>query len=251
MKRPGPPRRNYELNLTMRCQAHCTNCNRLCNLLPDRTEDLSYEQVRHFWNEIARLKKEGVVLVHLLKLIGGEPTMHPEFPRILALCLLARENGLVETVRVVTNGVGNPQSTLRQNGDTWKRWKPSKKRHLPFLWSPKDLGIPTKGPCRMATGCGANLDVYGWLPCGAATGLVRLFQRPDLYRDEIPTKPWGMEDLCVHCIFSLPFDQWEEHLQFVGHTDDKHRTPTPTFAKGLEAIKAGWDMAKYKKRWGE
>jgi hypothetical protein len=55
--------------------------------------------------------------------------------------------------------------------------------------------------------CGYSLDVRGWLPCSAAIAIARLFNLEHLYKPldgPLPTKIWGMDELCQDCIHGVP-----------------------------------------------
>ena len=168
---------NLELNLTLRCQLQCPNCNRLCHLFPDRgeEEDMTVEQVLRFCNQLAN----SPVKVKRLKLLGGEPLLHPEFPEVYHHLLAAVEEGLIGKIKIESNHV-LPKPDVPEHPKVHWAGKPQhRKRHLPVLWSPRDMGYTTKGPCVMPRICGPILDAYGYSLCSAvqAVGPGRLVPR--------------------------------------------------------------------------
>ena len=192
-----------ELNINYDCNLRCKNCNRLCHLLR-LDEPMTVDQIRLF---IRKLEEENKHIVRV-KVVGGEPTIHPDFLQICKLLSDAFLDGFIGKIAVNTNGI-NPKYRLDAPlypGIHWKVSPPSRKGHRPVLWSPKDLGLDTFGPCAMPKRCGFSLDSKGWLPCSAAPAIVRVFNLEYLYRPldgPLPPEIWGLEELCGHCIFSV------------------------------------------------
>jgi len=195
---------SIELNVTLACNARCRCCDRLCDKFPERTEHMEVCQVERFLTE-ARLAG-GVSKVRVL---GGEPTLHPQIDAIMRLLVDAIHDGTVGAVEVNTNTIS---PTWKAHRDAcldpkvrWDRSPPNRKHHLPFLWAPKDLGFATTGPCRHPVQCGFSLDSLGWLPCSPAIAITRLFFGGRHYRQAMPDgTAWGCEDLCPLCIYSMP-----------------------------------------------
>jgi len=108
-----------------------------------------------------------------------------------------------------------------------------KKKHLPVLWSPEDLGLKSKGPCSMVSRCGISLDKYGYLPCSSAIMIARVFKLTHLYKRELPGKAWGMEELCRHCVFGLPDDWCRENVKPLSECKGEFVEPTKSWRKAL------------------
>jgi hypothetical protein len=197
----GKKRVKVELNMTMRCNLRCFGCNRMCNRYTDRTEDMTTAQIQRFLDQARDTQP-----VHLVKMVGGEPLLHPQFPEIFWMLVDAIDKGIIQGVKVNSNGtVPRPPGIPRFTpGVRWIGKPPRKKRHAPYLWSPLDLGIKNRGgPCSMPRRCGFSLDMYGWLPCSAAIQIVRMNHWEHLYRDTIPSEVWAMDQLCPNCIHVL------------------------------------------------
>lgn len=222
---------NLELNITLRCNLFCVNCNRLCHIYRDRTDDMSIPQIEKF---IEQARNGGGV--QRLKIIGGEPLMHPNFVEIYNLLVDAAEEGVIKSVIVETNKTLNRPDGLKPSKLTkWQGTLQRKKRHLPILWSPKDLGVQTHYPCRQISRCGFSLDKYGYLPCSLSIMMVRIFKMTHLYRYEFPTQPWGLDELCPICIFSMD-KTWRSHYSQIHlwqHTE-QDKTPTESYKKALD-----------------
>jgi len=221
-----------ELNISYNCNLKCLNCNRLCDKLK-LDEDMTVEQVKLFLQKLQEEKKH----LSRIKVVGGEPTQHPDFVAICALLSYAVKSGLIGKVVVNTNGI-NPPYNLENPffpGVFWKVSKPSKKAHRPFLWSPKDMGLETFGPCSMPRVCGYSLDSRGWLPCSSAPAIVRVFGLEHLYKPldgPLPGVIWGMEELCPHCIFSVN-EEYIRGKSFIT-TPQEWKQPTETWERLLK-----------------
>tara|TARA_Y100000310_G_scaffold342397_1_gene445490 strand:- start:1582 stop:2310 length:729 start_codon:yes stop_codon:yes gene_type:complete len=230
---------NYELNITLRCNLRCPNCNRLCNLYPDRTataEDMTTAQIE---KSIGQLRDSTTTKAKRIKIVGGEPTLHPRLPSILKILAAAIDEGLIQKVKIDSNKTLPRPATIEHPAIRWSGRKPSRKKHLPFLWSPADMGFKTIGPCRMPFICGPSLDKYGWLPCSSAIAIVRVFGMPGIYRDALPSGPWAMKELCRHCIWSMD-DMWcNDNVIPLSETKLRHLTPTESWAKALMDYRGG------------
>ena len=223
---------NFELNVTLRCNLRCANCNRLCHLRPAWAEDsdVPLEQVRRFVDHL----RTGPVQAKRVKIAGGEPMMHHDLTGVLAILLAGVEEGLIQKIKVDSNGtlarpaIAHP--ALRFSGR-----RPNHKAHLPTLWSPTDLGLPTSFPCSMPRRCGVSLDNRGYLPCSAAISIVRTMRLPGLYRDR-PDEAgcWDFARLCPHCVFAAPEAWRKAHCKPLNRITAGEKLPTPTWATYLQ-----------------
>lgn len=224
-----------ELNVTLRCNQRCPNCNRCCNLFPHRTDDMTAGQIVNF---LAQLRFSDL-RVKRVKVVGGEPLLHPEFPLIWDLLELGVNEGLIRSVKVDTNGTlpipaVHPHPRMRIGG-----CPPRRKRHIPYLWSPVDLGYTVNGnACRMPYRCGMSLDNRGWLPCSAAIMIARGFGLEHLYRQTVPDRTWGLDELCRHCIHAMPREWKDAHCQPLSRIITEEKTPTVSWRAALERL--GW-----------
>ena len=218
-----------EMQLTYRCNLKCRMCNRLCDKFP-LDDDMTVGQVETF---VRKLEEERRTIVRI-KLVGGEPTLHPDFLTICELLSAAVQKGLVGKVAVNSNGLTQSQFTKPlPPGVNWKLSPAKNKRHRPYLWSPKDLGLVGRGPCKMPRICGFSLDVKGWLPCSGGVAIARLFGHEHLYRPldgPLPTKEWGMAELCQDCIHGID-DFFATDFKSMPVEWDK---PSPRWAEAME-----------------
>ena len=195
-----------ELHITLKCNLKCNNCNRLCNLYPEREEHMSPEQVEHFLSQVDYVGK--------MKVLGGEPLLNPQFDDIFDILVENVKKKKLGYVKFETNGtIKIDKSKVGINGIKWQGTTQPRKRHNPSTWAPNDLNIPardmTKEACGIIRFCGFSLDNYGYLPCGNAVMIARLFGLTHLYKRDYPGgKPWGLDELCKHCFVAMDSDKW-------------------------------------------
>ena len=84
-----------EYNLTEHCNLSCAGCDHSSPLLPKKFAD-----VAQFQRDLSVLSQ----VMHLgeLKLLGGEPLMHPDLPQLLRY---SRASGIADEITIVTNGL--------------------------------------------------------------------------------------------------------------------------------------------------
>jgi MoaA/NifB/PqqE/SkfB family radical SAM enzyme len=88
-------RRAVEYNLTEHCNLKCANCDHNSPHAPS-----AFASVEEFRDTFSKLAQ--VLTLKELKLVGGEPLLHPELLRFLDV---AREIGIAQILTVITNGV--------------------------------------------------------------------------------------------------------------------------------------------------
>lgn len=234
-----------ELNLTLACNHACPACNRLCDRFPKRTAHMDVKQIHRMIAQCRSAQLTGLATVKRLKVVGGEPLLHPDYPEIHALLCTAANEGVFQSVKIQSNGLlplPKGLATSPRVGFSGKSFR--KRGHLP-IWAPEDKGAESAPGCMMIRRCGASLDAFGWLPCSAAIAIVGVFGLEYLYRDELPIGPWGLDELCRHCACSAPMEWQEEHTKLFTDMDDEHRSPSKTWAEAMD----GWDGLPKKERW--
>lgn len=173
-------RQYIEIDITYRCNLSCANCNRSCTQAPSRTE-LSVDAIAAF---IEQSLARGIQWKRI-RLLGGEPTLHPEFFAILKRLLRYRRSHNPDLRLVVcTNGHGKqvkqvlsriPPAVVVKNS-----YKSSARQRLfrPFNQAPRDslfyrLADFSAG-CRILSDCGIGLTPMGYYPCAIAGGIDRI-----------------------------------------------------------------------------
>lgn len=218
-----------ELNITFRCTLACKGCNRLCDLGP-LDGDMTLQQIELFVQKLRDEDKH----CNRIKMVGGEPTVHPQFLEMCEVLSSAVTTGHVGKVVVNSNGTTQKkfEDVSLPSGVFWKFSPSRRKKHRPYLWSPRDLCLVSKGPCKMPRVCGLSLDVKGWLPCSAAIAIARLFDLERLYKPldgPLPMGVWGMEELCPDCIFGVV----DFHGRGLADMPAMHVMPSPRWADVL------------------
>jgi len=194
---------------------------------------MSIEQIQKF---IEQAKRGGGI--NKLKLLGGEPLTHPQFVEIYNLLVEAGKAGIIKYIKVETNKTLPFPKVELPPFVCIKGRKQKKKKHQPALWSPKDLGVVTPiGKCQQLSKCGFSIDKYGYMPCSPAIMIARLLKLTHLYKQDFPTQPWGLEELCPHCVFSMDAEWRSKYSsKCIFDFTQEERNPTKTFKEGLESF---------------
>lgn len=179
-----PNLNKIELDITYDCNLKCLNCNRSCTQAPTISQ-MSVMQVLNFIEESIRLDKKW----ELINILGGEPTLHPDFLQIVDLLLnkYVTPFSPSSTLQVTSNGYGEfVRSILSQLPEHPKlvintnSFKDSREVEYftPFNEAPIDSGNFSdedyaKG-CWVTAYCGIGLNYLGYFPCGVAGGIARV-----------------------------------------------------------------------------
>ncbi|HEV7590055.1 MAG TPA: radical SAM protein [Longimicrobium sp.] len=200
-------RDRIEIDITYLCNLHCLNCNRSVRQAREALH-MPVEQVRQFVEEsIARRKRWSRIRV-----LGGEPTLHPEFLPIIEELRRYRAWHPECVVEVVTNGHGpKVQAQLQQlPKDLWvensKKIGPVQPSFGPFNLAPvDDAGFrhaDFSNGCAIIRDCGMGLTPLGYYPCAVAGGIDRITGN-GLGRTGLPGDADDMEEalrkLCRLC----------------------------------------------------
>jgi hypothetical protein len=174
------------------------------------------DRVRSFLDESRRMGIEW----RRIRLLGGEPTLHPELPSMLeALMTYRRTHHSGMRIVLCTNGSGRrvrrTLDSLPEGVEVKNTFKGQRQRLFrPFNMAPRDLKrnrwADFSSGCRILTDCGIGLTPMGIYPCAIAGGIDRIFGF-GLGRQELPDAPDDMADqldvfcrLCGHFGFAWP-----------------------------------------------
>lgn len=180
-----------EFHLTYNCTLACRACSRACFLVKPHTENMTYDDINEFMKQAGEINfKPGIIM------IGGEPTIHPDFLKIVEKTKKWNENfpDGGNYVQIYSNGFTPKSRDLclgakRMNASIFKdEWKNASRRgdedgpewDLNMYVSPKDAGLPYKGKCycHSSAVCGLGVDHNGYSIC--PIGLFFAALQPDL-----------------------------------------------------------------------
>lgn len=196
-----------EIDITYACNLHCLNCNRSVAQAPDAMH-MPKAKIAEFVNEsISRGKRW-----RRIRVLGGEPTMHPEFNDIVQELLRYVQWNPTCIVELVTNGHGaHVEAELaRLPREVWidnsQKMSPIQPHFGPFNLAPiDDPGLRDadfRNACFVASSCGMGLTPMGYYPCAVAGGIDRIVGS-GRGRTHIPEDADDMlevlEELCRFC----------------------------------------------------
>ena len=85
----------FELHVAEHCNLRCANCCNMSPLVADKL--LRVDEVAAFTARMANF-----LVADVVKIMGGEPLLHPELPAVLRIL---RDSGIGDRVRLFTNGL--------------------------------------------------------------------------------------------------------------------------------------------------
>ena len=197
-------RRYIEIDVTYKCNLKCINCNRSCTQVPSNLE-MPVEDIERFIREsvVQDAKWERI------RILGGEPTLHPLILDIIDLLRAYKRNNN-PTVNLVlgTNYYGTRVHEVLSKLPPDIKIKSTLKKSRVNLFRPFNIA-PVDTPfhkfsdfscgCRIIEDCGIGLTPSGYYPCAIAGGIDRIF-RFNLGRITLPDKTDDMrKQLSVFC----------------------------------------------------
>ena len=192
---------------TYDCNLKCINCNQSCRQAPS-IEHMAVEQIEKFVEESKNQKRRW----DLIRILGGEPTLHPQIWDILRLLLAyKRDHSSNTTIRFYTNGLGPEVNSVLAKMPEEVRITNTKKTSVAQNFysiniAPMDVkaysNLNYLNGCFVTTFCGIGLTRYGYYQCEIAGSIDRVFGL-DLGRKELPGCEDSMADLlktfCKYC----------------------------------------------------
>lgn len=194
-----PASKLIKIDLTYLCNLQCNNCNRSSAQAPEAAH-ISLDTITQFIDQSISSDRRW----DRIRLLGGEPTLHPDFLAILAEMeryLAYHPSALVE---VVSNGYGSkvkrtlakvPATISIENSAKVDNIQPS---FGPFNLAPQDSRwyrlADYRNGCSIASTCGIGLTPQGYYPCAVAGGIDRVLGRKG-GRQRLPSADDDMRDL--------------------------------------------------------
>lgn len=168
-----------ELDITYLCNLHCLNCNRSCTQAPEALH-MDIGQLREWVDEWLARKQRW----RRIRVLGGEPTLHPQFDAVIAELERYRTWNQDCLIEVVSNGYGArvqhvlarlPSHIWVENSNKTSRVQPS---FGPFNLAPCDdrayRNADYRNGCAIMEECGMGLTPLGYFPCAVAGGIDRI-----------------------------------------------------------------------------
>jgi hypothetical protein len=192
---------------TCNCNLKCINCNQSCRQAPSN-EQMSVEQIEKFIEESIDQDRRW----QLIRILGGEPTLHPQIRDIVeSLLSYKRKFSQSTEIHFYTNGFGREVNNVLSRLPNGIRVMNSRKtfvaqKFLTFNIAPVDIEVYRDlnylNGCHVTTFCGIGLTRYGYYQCEMAGSIDRVFGF-DLGRKELPSLTDRMFDLfeafCKYC----------------------------------------------------
>jgi hypothetical protein len=172
-------RERIEIDITYVCNLRCLNCNRSISQAPEKLH-ISLSRIRQFVDEsIARGKRwKGI------RVLGGEPTLHPEFLPITEELLRYHQWDPDCIITVVSNGYGKavnemlkkiPSSIQVENTSKTGNLQPSFGAfNVAPVDDPRFANADFRNGCDIMENCGMGLTPLGYYPCAVAGGIDRI-----------------------------------------------------------------------------
>jgi len=198
-----------QVDVTYQCNVKCFNCDRSCGQAPS-DERMTVGQIQRFVEETIDRKLEW----ERIRILGGEPTLHPDILEILDVLLTYKKTRSPDTcIQLSTNGFGQAvNGTLSKVPNGIRIINSSKKSNVhlfhPFNLAPEDSPVyryaDYSNGCWRISGVGMGLTPYGYYPCAIAGGIDRVFGF-DVGRKQMPPPNDSMSDVlqifCALCGF--------------------------------------------------
>jgi len=195
----APSRDLIEIDLTYLCNLRCNNCNRSSAQAPE-ARHINVSQIEQFVADSMAQNRHW----RRIRILGGEPTLHPDFLRILEVLSKLKEVFPETAIEVVTNGYGvRVNSILDRIPEGVEVENSSKSENVqpgfgPFNMAPIDSWqyafSDFRNGCDIAQSCGIGLTPQGYYPCAVAGGIDRVLGL-ERGRKSIPETDDDMRDL--------------------------------------------------------
>ena len=177
-----------EIDITFECNLKCKGCNRSCGLAPSK-ERMSIDDIHNFIKDSIDNHKKW----QLINVLGGEPTLHPDFLQIIRILQkdYAEAYNSEVIIQVVSNGVAAHSRQLcdyveesfanvRIDRTSYKN-KNEIDYFTPFADAPCDDACFNEADyskaCWVASYCGVGLNKNGYYGCSVCGGIDRVLMQ--------------------------------------------------------------------------
>ncbi len=230
---------SLEIDLTYQCNQQCPKCLKLCNNnnfnLFQKKDSLSLNQIKKIINEIKAFYCKFRPTMYNIKLIGGEPLLHPHIIQICILFNQLIEENIITRIELWTNGTIIVPEQIKKTQikivTLFDQNEAKTSLHNAILVSPNDLGItpPPFLSCNLLK-CGIVVSYNGYAPSPICSTYMRIFELWNLFLDHIPLNLKEFGDLthvlCLHCPFNNNY-----------YGKNRSNTISPTFHDRIKFLK--------------
>ena len=173
-----------EIDITFECNLKCKGCNRSCGYAPS-TDGMMIDDIRRFISESKIFDKKW----KLINILGGEPTLHKDFLRIIEILQREYVDSFCQDtiIQVVSNGFTKQTKELCKQAELFKNvridYGSFKTKNLvdyftPFNNAPIDdinfKDADYSAACWVASYCGLGLNKNGYYACSVCGGIDRV-----------------------------------------------------------------------------
>jgi hypothetical protein len=211
----APTFHDAAINFTFACNLACVGCDRASFIKPQHSPPMTRERLGRFLDEV---KSTGIELKRM-RIVGGEPTLHPDFLEMTAMLLRYAEdteyrcnvrifsNHYTQRTRDLLDEVHRRHPKLQMMGEHKRKSAVFPPMTRYEYVSPKDAGIHCPWPCTNMGSrgkCGSGVDQVGYSLCptagpidaslglGARAETIRQMLDPEFVR-------WQAETVCSRC----------------------------------------------------
>ncbi len=197
-----------EIDVTYVCNLTCYQCNRSVHQAPS-TNQMKIEQIEKFVEESIENNRKW----EEIRLLGGEPTLHPKILEIIDILLRYKHEHLPTVVIfITTNGYGKKVNSVIEtipaevNIENTSKESSELIKHYAFniapIDSPKFKDVDYAHGCPIISNQGIGLTSAGYYPCSVAGSIDRVMGQnigrkampkdDDLMRDQL-------KEFCQYC----------------------------------------------------
>jgi hypothetical protein len=199
-----------EIDITYKCNLKCHNCNRSCDII-NSDDVFEINQIRKFLENSVINNK----IWRRIRLLGGEPTLHPDFLEILKLIYQYKIKHNKELlIEITTNNISIETKELlkiyfiKSNVVVNISYKTDfyLDEFVNIYNAPIDNSYfkedNFEAGCVISQNCGIGLNLYGFYPCAISANIDRILGL-NIGRKVIPSDDDTMLDLlkifCKSC----------------------------------------------------
>lgn len=177
--------KRIEIDITYDCNLKCIGCNRSCTQAPTKMH-MSKAQIQDFIDESKKLN----LYWERISILGGEPTIHPDFHKIIEMLLNQYVDGFSHNtiIEIISNGTKpaiRAVELLPKHPKLYlDRVSTKESNKVDYFTQFNDAPIDdpayankdfSKG-CWVCNYCGMALNMFGYFCCSVGGGIHRVMQ---------------------------------------------------------------------------